>query len=129
MKFMNWNGLRAKQRCLSVLPRTHGDDVRTALRAGLSVSQERSRRGSAEWRAADGQWNLLLLMLTQDTTEVSVPVPDNMLSLAARTHSHTHKHTHTQAHINTRNHTCKCTRAQTHSRARGAARTSHILIF
>ena len=53
-------------------------------------------------RATDGQSNLLLLTLTQDTTEVAMPIGTNMLSLAIRTVKYTLKisHTHTVRHAN-----------------------------
>lgn len=51
-------------------------------------------------RATDGQSNLLLPTLTQATTEVSMPIATNMLSLAAGTVKYTlRNHTHASAHM------------------------------
>lgn len=92
----------------------------------LSVQACHSHRKRGEvtlQSATDGQSNLLLLTLTQDTTEATMPIATNMLSLAVSKLKHTLKnHTHSE--------TCKCTRAQnSHSRPRYSSRTSHILSF
>ena len=74
----------------------------------LSVQACHSHRKRGEvtlQSATDGQSNLLLLTLTQDTTEVTMPIATNMLPLAVSALERTLKnHTHSE--------TCKCTRAQ-----------------
>lgn len=85
----------------------------------------RKRGEVALQSAADGQSNLLLLTLAQDTTEETMPIATNMLSLAGRTLMHTLRITHTHTQRGMQMYTC----TNSHSRPLYRSHTSRILTF
>lgn len=64
-------------------------EASAALRGGLSVTLQGKQGEVVQQNTTDGQTSLLLLRLTQDMAEVTMPIATNMLFLAARTIKHT----------------------------------------